>query len=503
MNRNTLHADVIDSFYSRDGYLITFDSPQWRLNKDITVPIGKISPYLLDKDYSFRRLIEFYAKTSSPGHTINVFFRMLHYCQQMKSSELFTAPSLISYRSSLNNKTEYYLGAMRGAVRQWARLGYLDISDEVLSLMDEWVIKGNEKGFAVQSMCPEDGPLTDIELQGVVAGVIEAFVTDRLTLRDTCIAMTFAMTGRRPGQIASLKLKDLVSTTSGKYWIKFPKGKQRKASWRSSFNSFAIIEDLWVLLQRQANSVIEYFATLSDKTLSTRQIQELPLFPDRKTIRQASLLDELLEKDHLHIRVKSINAIIKNVARIISVISERTGKPLNLTPTRFRYTLGTNLAREGRGEYIIAEALDHSDTQNVGVYVKNIPEIVERIDKAVTLQLAPYAQAFRGILVNSEKDAIRGNDPRSRISNGRANVGTCGTYAFCGALAPIACYTCKHFQPWLDGPHEEVLDRLIEEREHIRLSSGDLKIASTNDRLILAVGDVINHCKAAKRAVHD
>jgi hypothetical protein len=35
---------------------------------------------------------------------------------------------------------------------------------------------------------------------------------------------------------------------------------------------------------------------------------------------------------------------------------------------------------EGHGELIIAELLDHSDTQNVGVYVQATPEIVESVE---------------------------------------------------------------------------------------------------------------------------
>src|SRR5690606_36685498 len=129
--------------------------------------------------------------------------------------------------------------------------------------------------------------------------------------------------------------------------------------------------------------------------------------------------------------------------------------------------------REGKGEYVIAEALDHSDTQNAGVYVRNIPEIVDRIDKAVALQLAPIAQAFQGVLVVSESDAKRGDDLGSRISNGTDNLGTCGSYGFCSALAPVACYTCNHFQPWLDGPHEAVLERLISERDSVLEQTSD------------------------------
>lgn len=161
-------------------------------------------------------------------------------------------------------------------------------------------------------------------------------------------------------------------------------------------------------------------------------------------------------------------------------------------------TLGSNIAREGKGELIIAEALDHSDTQNVGVYVKNLPDVVERIDKAVALQLAPLAQAFQGTLVDSEADAERGGDKNSRIGNADVNIGNCGSYGFCGAMAPIACYTCKYFQPWVDGPHEIILDGLIEKRDEVLRNTKDIKIASSNDRLILAVAQVIRRCNAKK-----
>ncbi|QYX46926.1 site-specific integrase [Pseudomonas tussilaginis] len=501
MDKTALQAAVVDRFYSREGYLVQFDSPRWELSKDVTIPVGSISKYLAERDYSFRRVLEFYVRTGSPSHAKNIFYYFLHYCEQMQDSELLTVASLISYRSSLSKKTEYYMGVLRGAIRQWSRLGYPGISDEVLILLDKWVIKGNEKGFAVQSMCPEDGPLSDIELQGVIAAVVDAFTGQRLTLEETCLSMILAMTGRRPGQIAALKLKDLDSSLPGDYGINFPRAKQRNTPWRCAFNRFAIVEDLWLLLQQQAEFVRAAFSEPSGAPLPKKMQEKLPLFPVSHFLKADSDVEALLDSDRLHIPSKEVYQAMLRVAKTIAVISERTGAPIALNPNRFRYTLGTNLAREGRGEMVIAEALDHSDTQNVGVYVKNIPEIVERIDKAVALQLAPFAQAFRGVLVTSEQDARRGDDPTSRVSNGRANIGTCGSYGFCGALAPIACYTCIHFQPWLDGPHEEVLDRLIEERDRIRDNCEDLKIASINDRLILAVSDVINRCKQAKGEV--
>ena len=45
-----------------------------------------------------------------------------------------------------------------------------------------------------------------------------------------------------------------------------------------------------------------------------------------------------------------------------------------------------------------------------------MPAILERIDRAIALQMAPLAQAFAGVLIRDESQARRGNDPTSRIS---------------------------------------------------------------------------------------
>lgn len=495
MKASTLEVLAVEEFCSRDGYSVEFSSDRWRLSKDVAISISRLRPYLQERDYSVRRVLEFYARTASPTYTQAAYEMVLHYCRQMEGSELFSVASLISYRSTLTTKTEWRMGGLRTVIRRWSKLGLPGIADEVLVLLNKWVLKGSEKGRIVQSMCPESGPLTDIELQAVSAALVDVFAEQRLSLAETCIAMILAMTGRRPVQIAALKLKDLVSPMPGSYGINFPRAKQRNSPWRSAFKFFYIVEDLWLLLQRQAEAVRRAFSEQAGEILSSEMARELPLFPVTHSLCGLSDVKELLRSDRLHIPSGHVGVVMLHVARVIAVFSERTGESLHLNPYRFRYTLGTNLAREGKGEYIIAEALDHTDTQNVGMYVKNIPDIVERLDKAVALQLAPYAQAFRGVLVRSELEARRGDDPSSRVFTGKSHVGTCGSYGFCGAAAPVACYTCCHFQPWLDGPHAEVLEQLIQERDRVYASCGDLKIASANDRLILAVGDVINRCR--------
>ncbi|KKM05534.1 hypothetical protein LCGC14_1753080, partial [marine sediment metagenome] len=64
-----------------------------------------------------------------------------------------------------------------------------------------------------------------------------------------------------------------------------------------------------------------------------------------------------------------------------------------------------------------------------------------------------------------------------------------------GSRAPIACYTCAKFQPWIEAPHEENLNSLYQERQEILDATGDETIARQLDRSILAIEDVIRRCE--------
>jgi integrase len=484
-------------FISKDGYEVAIFSDHWKLNKDIGFFLDKL-PEWLDSEIkrTFLQVLAIYGETCSAPYTMAVFKRLTDYFESTTGPLLFSPESVISYRSAFDG-LDWPLSSMRAFIRTWVSLGYQGVPGETLKMMESWRIKGNEKGYAVQSMCPESGPLTDIEMEGVVSRLIDCYSDGSLSLREVCYAMILAMTARRPTQIAALKVKDLL-LQGDRYFINFPRAKQKHGVWRGSFKKYQIVEDLWTLLQQQAESSRSAFVEACGDKFNADLASELPLFPAIKHYDDDMELGIQLSGDYLHARVAEFTYVMTKVKETVAVISERTGAITHLNPYRFRYTLGTNLAREGHGEYIIAEALDHSDIQNAGVYVKNIPDIVKRIDKAVALRLAPLAQAFLGVIVRDETKARRGEDRSSRVCSAGGNVGTCGSYGFCGALAPIACYTCSHFQPWLDGPHELVLDDLLRERDSVRDTTGDLKIASVNDRLILAVSNVVTRCNAMK-----
>lgn len=265
-----------------------------------------------------------------------------------------------------------------------------------------------------------------------------------------------------------------------------PRAKQRLQLARSQFTKKLLNPELGEYVWAHAQEVKKNYSMLINN------VEECPLFPDVGHEKH-----NYLPGFELHQTSQALGAHVTKIANRLRVISPRTGTFINLTTYRFRRTTGTRAAREGYGELAIAALLDHTDTQNVGVYIEALPDIVKRIDKAIALYIAPLAQAFAGKLVDREQDAERGDDPSSRITSPAIDakpMGSCGSYGFCKALAPLACYTCSDFQPWREGPHEAVLDYLLAERERLG-KSADMRIAAIEDQTIYAVAEVILLCR--------
>jgi len=371
--------------------------------------------------------------------------------------------------------------------------------------LDGWVIKGNVKGDVIKRLDPVKGPLSDIELQGFNEGAVRAFESGNISLTDMAMALVISNTGRRSIQVSHLRVKDILKGKNKRgdetYLLNMPRAKQRATNFRKRFKQFAITEELWVILTAQAEHVVRSVESSVGFEIQNLERLELPLFPDMLEVVEIvtpASMRMALKTDFLHIKSAKVTEVCKAIADSAELQSERTGEALNISSNRFRYTIGTRAARAGFGAMVIAELLDHSDNQNASVYIENIPEHVESLDQAVGHQMARYAQAFAGVLVDVESDATRGDDLNSRVKASGKGIGTCGSYGFCGANVPIPCYTCMHFQPWLDGPHEAVYDDLISERERLLGITGDMQIAAVNDRSILAVADVIQCCSSRK-----
>lgn len=441
-----------------------------------------------------------YAEHMSSSHLINMFRRMTHYMRTLYAEQdailgEVTCVNLINYRNTLTATTSWYFGSLSGLLKKWHSLGYPGVTDDAVVLLNQLRTQGNRKGEAVLTHDPIHGPFTDIEIQSLQASLDKVYLNGNVSREAYLLVYLFMLLGQRPTQYAALKVRD-VSVTYTKdgtptYTLRIPRAKQRNQLSRTEFKERILIPQIGELLVHHSNEVRAIFhGRLPDPS-------DAPLFPARRRFSK-----EPIGFEH-HRTSQTISDLLERSLESLCVMSERTGEPLNITATRFRRTVATRAAMEGHGELIIAELLDHTDTQNVGVYIEARPEIVERIDRAIAMYMAPLAQAFAGMIIEDESQASRCGDPSSRICDPRFDpsmkpMGNCGKHGFCGFLAPVACYTCVNFQPWLDGPHEVVLDYLIGERDRLAART-DLRIASVNDHTILAVAEVVRLCEIRRK----
>ncbi|MDO9383322.1 MAG: site-specific integrase [Hyphomicrobiaceae bacterium] len=480
---------------TRDGSLFDADEDLWTY-RDNSINVSLNFAHL-NCDGRFREaaksVLSWYAENKSGSHLKNLFERLQHFLRAFPDPiSRIDGAMLLSYRASLSKKRAWYFGTLSGLLLKWQALGYKGVEDDVVPLLKTTRKVGNQKGEAVLTLDSQNGPLTDIEVMAVGEALVAAREDGRIEESEYLLAQLFVLLGQRAIQYAALKVGDLklikASDGTTSYMLRIPRAKQRDVPSRHTFKDRLLAPQIGAPLHRHCARLRSEFA------LDFADEDDIPIFPSR------ALRKKTPHEFRLHRTSGSLADTFIRVMRKLEVISERTGAALHITPTRFRRTVGTRAAMEGHGELVIAELLDHNDTQNVGVYAQAVPQIIERIDRAVAMHLAPLAQAFAGVLIEGEFQAIRSDDPSSRIVGPHIDpamrpMGSCGRHGFCGLMAPIACYTCRSFQPWRDGPHEAVLQFLLDERERL-VGHADVRIASVNDRTILAVAEVVRLCAA-------
>lgn len=434
---------------------------------------------------------------STANSTFDGFLSMLKYLAEDKIKPIvqITAEDILSFKMT-SQLFEHALAKLRGFMRQWVKLGAPGIGKDVVTLLDQLKLKQSPIGVAVATLNPREGPLTDLEFESIQCALTDAYAEGKISEEIFFLAFLFMALGARPVQFAGMKLCDLISPTDGTgddYILMVPRAKQHEQISRDELKKRVLARQIGEPLQKYVEAV---YAQFVDRLVDPWQA---PLFPQERQIDKANAPGFEYHRTSPAISRKIISAFKR-----LSVPSERLSDSMSITPIRFRRTFATRAAEEGLPLLVIAEMMDHANTQNVEVYAGLTPRIRARLNRAIAIQMAPLAQAFSGRIIRTETDATR-PDPSSRIIDLRVDqsgavMGSCGTHAHCGFAKPIACYACNSYEPWLDGPHEEMLDYLLKRRNDL-VKSTDLRIASVNDRSILGCAQVILRCREIRKEV--
>jgi hypothetical protein len=391
-------------------------------------------------------------------------------------------------------------------VRQWylygADNGYQNFSADVAFEIEQLRIGGNTKGQAVLSMDPEDGPLSDLEVRALLNALRASEVSGLLPIQEKAALWLSIALGPNPMQMALLEEEDLKVFTDGQgatfHQLDVPRHKKGNVQPRSDFRRRSLNAEIAGVVEQ----LIEENKALRAQVPSGSESGKRPLFLRVKP--RADLAGGPLDEYRHHVSSAEFSRMVVAAVDALCVMSHRTGRPLKANSRRLRYTFATRLVKEGVSKREIADLLDHSDLQNVQVYFDVKSDIVPKLDKALALALGPMAQAFMGKVVKDRSEAVRGEDPAAEVAvpdrENRAmrEVGTCGSFAFCRLSAPVACYTCASFQPWMDGPHDLLLDDLLKERERKESAGLDGRMVTLMDDTIVAIADVITRIEAMK-----
>lgn len=427
-------------------------------------------------------------QNKSLSHAKNLHFHFTNFYRSIPDSadtiHKIELSHILTFKGGLTAATEWYLGVVRILLTDMNALGFGIASEDVIEYLTAATIRGNVKGTSIRTRDPEKGAFTDVELLAIQSTLNDAYANGEINLDEFAITWLFLAYGPRPIQIAALKEKDLLVSVNEEgrlYALRMPRAKQRGQKARESFKTRYCGKQVGNLLE----SVIA----------ANQELRSKHPFPGEDWPMFMAPSPGMLSGMAWHLTSEEVRKVVSHTIGLL------TG--LKTNSRRFRITLAQRAVDDGKDKHTVAELLDHSDTQNVEVYFEASPAMVLRLDRYLAMEMAPLAHAFAGVIVPTEQEARRGDDRLSRIFDRSLNsvteaLGTCGQMSFCGLAAPFACYTCRHFQPWIDGPHEEFMAALITDRERMEAEGYSSKIYAIRDRTILAAAEVIQLCAAEK-----
>ncbi|MGC1072351.1 tyrosine-type recombinase/integrase [Pantoea agglomerans] len=437
----SLKVEEVSYKAKMNDYYFRLTDEKWKLDKSITIsPIEVIKNTSSDIQYGYIHTLAYFASNFSGGYVsaINNSFKKFFTTSEIK---IIDGESILRFKAGLKEHEVYCLCRMKSFLERWMNFNYPGIHSSSVVVFNDMKVKRGAIGEAVKRRDPNAGPFTDNELYMLKTKTQELLSEGKINLSLFCFLHLLISTGRRPVQLTSLKHIDLKKDEKGAN-INIPRVKQQ-LTFRESFTSNILAERLFSSLLQLKEQTIKYIETKFGEELEQHVKDLLPIFLNNDAVNSCTSLLDLKQKiysDFLHAQNELLTNKLRNMAKQYGLISERTGNIIKLNPRRFRYTLGSILAKNGASISEIAQALDHSDISSAGIYIKNVADNVAKIDSHMNKFLSPLSNVFMGLDVESNSQEF-------------INV---IKDAFCineSVQNEIKCFECKKFNQWRTEDH--------------------------------------------------
>ncbi|MDW7746375.1 hypothetical protein [Halomonas sp.] len=506
-SKNNIDAWLMSEMTAKSGGRFTPSDDYWRPDPTAQAAnvasakcavIDKVRPWLI-------AALSYYAMEYS-ARTLKHLAYVLSKCGN-SSLDVLDESNIIAVRNILS-KSEF--AVLRSFLKRWREDYLLEVkpSEAVVDYLYAIKPRNNVGQCPVESMNPEKGPLTPLERRSIFDWANDAFAYGRITIEQFVYIRILITTGVRIRQVQQLVFGDIIEDERG-YFLKMPRAKNKGFGYRNSFKTFDISKDLYIILVSYKEITLKALQRERLHVDWKKAIPNVALFRAKGTKFVKTIIKDdpdlsLLEIEpqiKFHKHDGSMKALLRGLEDDQAFpVSERTGEKIHLGAHRFRYTIGTELSRMDAGRHTIAFVLDHKGVRSVSRYIKVSAAMGKRIDDKMKNELSLIVNAFQGRLVAGAADAVNGSLTNKTIRTESSAIATCGASGGCHLDAPVACYTCSKFQPWLDAPHEEVLNRLmLRQQRAIDVAGEESEVAISFDRPILAVMQVIHSINALKQ----
>ncbi|WP_449102418.1 site-specific integrase [Pseudomonas extremaustralis] len=479
-----------DSFYWDGDDLVQVSQGRNKMTKALSL----LSPSL--KASFKQQIISFSKQGGYSPNSYSGFFATLK--SVLKAAPVSTIDANWISQALDNSSFHRYKHPITQFFLHWQKHDSAAISPDAVRLLIDTAARRNGPRN-VLSDDPEKSWLSDEEYESLLNAVWDNYDSGISGTQVTLIKLLSMQYARRPRQIALLKIGDIRenddSDSQGPKGriIDFPGVKDITAETDfrdSKFEPHPMAHHLWNLCQLQRHEVKALYEYTLGFPLSDSQLKKLPLFCSEIRINEARKLIvnkyqlnifDNLDSKLFHLRKGYVINIINwtnntpnctygadrpsRSLRPKPPVSLRTGQTMVVTATRMRHTRARQLARQGVPKHVLSHWIGHTSEKSLGAYYNDPAEQARELNEAMAPALAPLAMAFTGNLIDSENQAKRASDPTSKLEFSRAgelkSVGHCGKHSFCATTSvPIPCYRCKHFEPLVDSPHQEVLEAL-------------------------------------------
>jgi integrase len=294
-------------------------------------------------------------------------------------------------------------------------------------------------------------------------------------LRDATLLLLVFEIAPRPLQIFMLELGDLKEINSDDdcyYSIRLRRNKNRHLS-----DEYTSPREISGRLGKALKKIVLLNQYLFEKTDNKSD----PLFLGNQGNRWAS------------------NAISRTVSWAIESVFGIEKLDVEGAITPFRHHLGQSLADQGAPSSVIADRLGHSTEVAARAYITATPNIAKIKTRALgeneTYQYLMNALMTGSIMRNDEVDdeasIVRGTVGMHYIEG----IGACDVKGHCHSNPVYACYTCRKFHPFVDGPHDLVVEALQEQVVTFMHSTADLQ----HSRPVTQLEIVIESAKAVSK----